>query len=101
FDYDVLKTRVRELAFLNRGLRIILCDDRDEVGKKKEEFVYEGGISEYVEMLNKNKTPIHDEIIHLSGEQNDISLEIALQYNTDYNSRIYSFTNNINTHEGG
>ena len=101
FDYETLKTRVRELAFLNRGLRIILCDDRDEVEKRKEEFVYEGGISEYVKMLNQNKTPIHEQIITLEGKQDDISLEIALQYNTDYNSRIYSFTNNINTHEGG
>ncbi len=101
FDYEILKTRVRELAFLNRGLRIILCDDRDEVGKKKEEFVYQGGISEYVAMLNKSQTPIHGEIVHLMGEQNGISLEVAFQYNTDYKSRIYSFTNNINTHEGG
>ena len=101
FDYEVLKNRARELAFLNRGLRIILCDDRDEVEKKKEEFVYEGGITEYVKMLNKNKTPIHKNIIDLSGIQDDISMEIALQYNTDYNSRIYSFTNTINTYEGG
>ncbi len=100
FDYETLKTRVRELAFLNKGLRIILCDDREEE-KKKETFVYEGGISAYVEMLNKNKTPIHEEIIHLSGEDSDISLEVALQYNSGYASNIYSFTNNINTYEGG
>ena len=101
FDYEILKTRIRELAFLNKGLRIILCDDRDEVEKRKDEFVYEGGISEYVKMLNSGKTPIHEEIISLNGEQDNISLEVAMQYNTDYNSRIYSFTNNINTHEGG
>ena len=100
FDYETLKTRVRELAFLNKGLRIILCDDRIEE-RKKETFVYEGGISAYVEMLNKNKTPIHEEIIHLSGEASDISLEVALQYNSGYTSNIYSFTNNINTYEGG
>jgi DNA gyrase subunit B len=99
FEYEILKNRVRELAFLNRGLRIILCDDRDE--KKKEEFVYDGGISEYVNMLNKNKTPIHDNIIHLIGEEDEISLEVAFQYNSGYSSNIYSFTNNINTHEGG
>ena len=99
YDYDTLKTRIRELAFLNKGLRIILCDDRDE--KRKEEFVYEGGISEYVKMLNANKTPIHDNIIHLEGKENDIMLEIALQYNSSYNSSIYSFANNISTHEGG
>ncbi len=100
FDYEILKTRIRELAFLNKGLRIILCDDRVE-DKKKEEFLYEGGISAYVEMLNKNKTPIHDDIIHLEGKENDISLEVAFQYNSGYTSNIYSFANNINTHEGG
>ena len=99
FDYDILKTRVRELAFLNRGLRIILMDDRDE--PKKDVFHYEGGISEYVEMINKNKTPIHENIIYLSDNEDDISLEIALQYNSGYNTNLYSFTNNINTYEGG
>ncbi|MBQ7141383.1 MAG: DNA topoisomerase (ATP-hydrolyzing) subunit B [Bacilli bacterium] len=100
FDYEILKTRIRELAFLNKGLRIILCDDRPE-NKQKDEFVYEGGISAYVEMLNKTKTPIHEEIIHLEGNENDISLEVAFQYNSGYTSSIYSFANNINTHEGG
>ena len=99
YDYDTLKTRIRELAFLNKGLKIILCDDRDE--KRKEEFLYQGGISEYVKMLNANKTPIHDNIIHLEGKEKDIMLEIALQYNSSYNSNIYSFANNISTHEGG
>ena len=100
FDYEILKTRIRELAFLNKGLRIILCDDRPE-NKQKDEFVYEGGISAYVQMLNKSKTPIHEEIIHLEGFENDISLEVAFQYNSGYTSSIYSFANNINTHEGG
>ncbi len=100
YDYETLKTRVRELAFLNRGLRIILCDDR-EADKKKEEFVYEGGISEYVTYLNKNKTAIHEQIIHLSGEEKGIAVEVAFQYNSGYSSNIYSFTNNINTYEGG
>lgn len=100
YDYETLKTRVRELAFLNRGLRIILCDDR-EADKKKEEFIYEGGISEYVAFLNKNKTSIHEQIIHLMGEEKGITLEVALQYNSGYSSNIYSFTNNINTYEGG
>lgn len=100
YDYDTLKTRVRELAFLNRGLRIILVDDRG-LEPKKETFVYEGGVSEYVEYLNKGKTTIHDEIIYLEGEESGVSMEIALQYNTGYTSNIYSFTNNINTHEGG
>ncbi len=100
YDYDTLKTRVRELAFLNKGLRIILVDDRG-LEPKKETFVYEGGVSEYVEYLNKGKTTIHDEIIYLEGEESGVSMEIALQYNTGYTSNIYSFTNNINTHEGG
>ena len=100
YDYDTLKTRVRELAFLNKGLRLILCDDREET-LKKETFFYEGGISAYIELLNKNKTPIHEQIIHLVGENDGITLEVALQYNSGYTSNIYSFTNNINTHEGG
>ena len=100
YDYNILRERVRELAFLNRGLKLILCDDRLEE-KKKEEFLYEGGISEYVRYLNKNKTPIHEQIIHLIGEEDGISLEVAMQYNSSYNANLYSFTNNINTHEGG
>ena len=100
YDYEILKQRVRELAFLNKGLRIILVDDR-EIEPKKETFVYEGGISEYVKFLNKGKTPIHEQIVHLSGEEDNITVEVALQYNTGYTSNIYSFTNNINTHEGG
>ncbi len=100
FDYETLKTRIRELAFLNKGLRIILCDDRPNM-QQKEEFVYEGGISAYVELLNKNKTPIHEDIIHLEGKEDDIQIEVALQYNSSYTANVYSFANNINTHEGG
>lgn len=100
YDYEILKQRVRELAFLNKGLRIILVDDR-EIEPRKEIFVYEGGISEYVKFLNKGKTPIHEQIVHLEGEEDNISVEVAMQYNTGYTSNIYSFTNNINTHEGG
>ena len=98
FDYDTLKTRARELAFLNKGLRIILVDDREN---KKDIFVYEGGIKEYVELLNKNKTPIHDDIIYVEGEEDNVVLEAAFQYNDGYNSAIYSFVNNITTPEGG
>ena len=98
FDYDILKTRARELAFLNKGLRIILVDDREN---KKDIFVYEGGIKEYVELLNKNKTPIHDDIIYVEGEEDNVVLEAAFQYNDGYNSAIYSFVNNITTPEGG
>ena len=99
FDYEILKTRLRELAFLNRGLRISLYDLRED--DKSDSFCYEGGISEYVAMLNKDKKPIHETIIDCMGIENDISLEVALQYNESYNSSIYSFVNNINTPEGG
>ena len=98
FDYDILKNRFRELAFLNKGLRIILMDDRND---KKDTFVYEGGISEYVKLLNERKTPIHDTIVHTEGKEDDITIEVAFQYNDGYNSAIYSFVNNITTPEGG
>ena len=101
YNYETLKTRIRELAFLNKGLRIILCDDRDETNPIKEEFFYEGGIKAYVEMLNSNKTPIHEQIVYVSGKTDDISIEVAMQYNNSYSENVYSFTNNINTHEGG
>ncbi len=101
FDYSILKTRTRELAFLNKGLRLTLRDDRDMVDTTGETFLYEGGISEYVKFINKGKTPIHDEIIHLEGEEDNIVFEVAMQYTSDENTRIYSFVNNINTHDGG
>ena len=99
YDYDILKTRLRELAFLNKGLRISLTDLRED--NLKDSFHYEGGIVEYVHMINENKNPIHKSIIDCSGIEKDISLEVALQYNETYNSSIYSFVNNINTPEGG
>lgn len=98
FDYDTLKVRARELAFLNKGLRIILMDDRDD---KKDTFVYEGGIKEFVKYVNKNKTPIHNDIVYVEGVENDISMEVALQYNDGDKASIYSFVNNIITPEGG
>ncbi len=101
YDYETLKVRVRELAFLNRGLRITLRDDRDDEDTTGETFLYEGGISEYVKFLNKNKTPIHNDIIHLTGEEDGIIFEVAMQYNDGYTDNIYSFVNNINTHDGG
>ncbi len=101
YDYETLKVRVSELAFLNRGLQLTLRDDRDEEDTQGEKFLYEGGISEYVRFLNQNKTPIHDDIIHLEGEQDGIFFEVAMQYNNSYNDNIYSFVNNINTHDGG
>ena len=101
YDYNTLMTRVRELAFLNRGLRLTLRDDRDEEDTTGETFMYEGGISEYVRFINQGKTPIHDDIIHLEGMENDVFFEVAMQYNTGYTENIYSFVNNINTHDGG
>ena len=98
FDYETLKTRSRELAFLNKGLRIILSDLRSG---QKDEFLYNGGLVEYVKLLNVNKKVIHDDIVDVSGSEDDISIEVAMQYNDGYNSNIYSFTNNINTVEGG
>ena len=98
FDYDTLKNRARELAFLNKGLRIKLIDLRHD---KSEEFLYNGGVIEYVRMLNENKKPIHDSIIYVEGSESDIEIEVAMQYNDGYSSNIYSFTNNINTLEGG
>lgn len=99
FDYEILRNRLRELAFLNRGLRITLYDDRE--ADKKESFCYEGGIREYVALLNKSKQPIHNTIIDVTGQEDDIMLEVALQYNETYSSSIYSFVNNITTPEGG
>ena len=101
YDYETLKTRTRELAFLNKGLRLTLRDDRDEEDTTGEVFHYEGGISEYVRYLNRNKTPIHEQIIHLEGEDDGVMFEVAMQYNSGYTDSIYSFVNNINTHDGG
>ena len=99
YDYEILKKRLKELAFLNKGLRISLFDDRE--ADKKDSFCYEGGLVEYVEMLNKNKAPIHETIVDVAGKEKDISIEVALQYNETYNESIYSFVNNITTPEGG
>ena len=101
YDYEILKVRIRELAFLNKGLCITLRDDRDDEDTTGEKFLYEGGISEYVRFINKGKTPLHDDIIHLTGEEDGVMFEVAMQYNTSYNDNIYSFVNNINTHDGG
>ena len=99
FDYDTLYKRLQEIAFLNKGLRINLYDLRED--DKHDTFLYNGGIIEYVGMLNKNKNVLHDDVIYLSGEEDNIFFEVAFQYNDGYNSNIYSFTNNINTYEGG
>ena len=101
YDYEILKVRIRELAFLNKGLCITLRDDRDDEDTTGDSFHYEGGISEYVRFLNQNKTPIHEDIIHLQGEEDGVFFEVAMQYNDGYTDNIYSFVNNINTHDGG
>ncbi len=99
YKYETLANRLEEIAFLNKGLRIILQDLRED--EKKSEFVYNGGIVEFVKKLNKNKKVVHENIVYVEGQENNISLEVAFQYNEDYNSAVYSFTNNIRTHEGG
>src|SRR2546430_6373200 len=98
FSFDVLSQRLRELAFLNRGLLITIEDERDE---KKHEFHYTGGIVSFVEQLNKNKEPLHDRVIYFEGVREGIDLQIAMQYNDGYQEQIFTFANNINTHEGG
>ncbi|SJZ98403.1 DNA gyrase subunit B [Pilibacter termitis] len=100
FDFEKLATRVRELAFLNRGLQISITDKRGEKDKTRE-FHYEGGIVSYVEYLNKKKTPLFEQPIYSEGELDGITVEIAMQYTSGYDTSVLSFANNINTHEGG
>ena len=100
FDYDVLKNRLREMAFLTKGLKIILTDLREEQEKERV-FHYEGGIKEFVEYLNKNKDPLYEKIIYCEGKRDDVYVEVAIQHNESYNENTYSFVNNITTPEGG
>ena len=100
FEYDVLSNRLRELAFLNRGLTISLRDLRSPDGQA-EIFAYEGGIVEFVEYLNKKKQPLHEKPIYFERQRDDMIVEIAMQYTNSYSENVYSFANNINTHEGG
>ncbi|MBU8881291.1 DNA topoisomerase (ATP-hydrolyzing) subunit B [Bacillus sp. FJAT-29790] len=99
YDYETLANRIRELAFLNRNLKITIEDKREE--DKKNEYMYEGGIKSYVEHLNRTKEVLHEEPIYIEGEREGISVEVSIQYNTGYTGNIYSFANNINTYEGG
>ena len=98
FHFEILYQRLRELAFLNHGLKIILHDDRTD---KTQEFHYEGGLATFIEHLNQNKTVLHEHPVSFQGESEGIEMEVAFQYNDTYNERIYSFVNNINTAEGG
>jgi DNA gyrase subunit B len=98
FSYDILSARMRELAFLNKGVKIALKDERTE---KEAEFLYKGGIISFVEHMNKNKNALHRKIVYFERERDDVMVEVALQYNEGYAENIYSFVNNINTTEGG
>ncbi len=98
FSFDILSQRLRELAFLNRGIHITIEDQRDQ---KSHEFLYEGGIVSFVQHLNKAKTPIHPDVIYLQGARDGVEIEIALQWNEGYAENVYAFANNINTIEGG
>lgn len=98
YEYSILRDRVKQLAFLNKGIKISISDLRDD---NREDFFYEGGISEYIGFLNKNKEVLFEDVIYCEGEEDDIVVEIALQYNDSYSTNLYSFCNNINTHEGG
>lgn len=100
YDFDTLNTRIRQLAFLNRNIRLVLSDERGEQ-VRKEEYKYEGGIIEYVKYLNHNKSLIHEDVVYVEGIENGILAEIAMQYNDGFMPNIYSFCNNINTQEGG
>jgi len=97
FNYEILRRRLRELAFLNKGVKIIIEDERED---KKDEFFYKGGLKAFVEYLNRRNTPLHKPII-MEGVKNDVHIEVAIQYNNTFNEKIFSFANNIKTEEGG
>ncbi len=97
FDFDILCRRIRELAFLNRGVKLIIEDERID---EKKEFLYDGGIVSFVEYLNRHHSPLHEPVF-IEGERNDVQIEVAIQYNSTYAEKIFSFANNINTIEGG
>lgn len=98
FSFDILSQRLRELSFLNAGVKITIEDERTD---KKNEFQYKGGIVQFVEHLNRNRTPVHRKPVHIQGEKGDTVVDIAFQYNDSYKENIFSYANNINTHEGG
>jgi DNA gyrase subunit B len=99
YDWETLEQRLRETAFLTRGLRIVLVDERE--GGRRAEFKYDGGIRDFVAHLNQNRDPIHRKIVYFEGESKEGAVEVAMQWNSSYQESIFSFANNINTHEGG
>ena len=101
YDFDVLKQRLREMAFLTKNIRIVLRDERDEENVREKVFHYEGGIKEFVTYLNKGKTPLYDDIIYCEGTRDGVYVEVAMQHNDSYTEGSYSFVNNITTPEGG
>lgn len=101
YNYETLQQRIRELAFLNKGIQITLTDERDEDDIRQDSYHYEGGIKSYVEMLNENKEPIHGEPIYIHQSKDDIEVEIAIQYNKGYSTNLLTYANNIHTYEGG
>ena len=101
YDYDVLKQRLREMAFLTKNLKIILRDLRPEEGPIEKTFHYEGGIREFVTYLNKSKTPLYEDVLYFEGKKDNVYVEVAMQHNDSYTESSYSFVNNINTPEGG
>jgi DNA gyrase subunit B len=100
YSFDKLSERLREKAFLNKGIRIFIKDEREE-GDKSHEFYYKGGIAEFVKHLNKNKSPLHDDPLYFEMISDDLSIEVSMQYNDSYDEKIFSFANNINTVDGG
>ncbi|EJL1954901.1 DNA topoisomerase (ATP-hydrolyzing) subunit B [Staphylococcus pseudintermedius] len=101
YNYETLQKRIRELAFLNKGIRITLTDERDEENVREDSYYYEGGIKSYVELINENKEPLHDEPVYVHQTRDDIEVEIALQYNSGFATNLLTYANNIHTYEGG
>ena len=110
YDYDIIHDRLKQVAYLNRGITIVITDARKGAGNKSETFCYKGGIKEYVQYINHNKVPLFEEVIYCegsepielaSGNSSHVYAEVALQYNDGYSAAVYSFCNNVSTHEGG
>ncbi|MDO5375819.1 DNA topoisomerase (ATP-hydrolyzing) subunit B [Staphylococcus rostri] len=101
YDYETLQKRIRELAFLNKGIEITLRDERDDEAPREDTYYYEGGIKSYVELINEKKEPIHPEPIYVHEQRDDVEVEIALQYNSGYATNLLTYANNIHTYEGG